>query len=115
MVSQNFKVMVISTQRWPIPARISSELAGAGFAVGAISPSRSFVRQTRAVHRHYTYFPWAPIKSIVRAIEDWSPDFLVCTDDQALRELHSIHSRGANSPVATRSKRLAALIETSIG
>jgi len=109
------KVLVISTQRWPIPARIASALARVGFVVGSISPFRSYIRQTRAVHRHYTYQPWAPANSIIRAIEDWSPDFLVCTDDEAVKILHDIHFRAANGPVVARSAKLIKLIETSLG
>src|ERR1700691_1448747 len=109
------KVLVISTQRWPIPARVASALAKVGFLVGSISPLRSFVRRTRAVHRHYTYRPWAPTNSIIHAIEDWSPDFLICTDDEAVKELHNIHFRVAKAPAIASSAKLIKLIETSLG
>ena len=109
------KILVISTQRWPIPGRIASTLAKVGFLVGSISPLRSFVRRTRAVHRHYTYRPWASANSIIHAIEDWSPDFLVCTDDEAVKELHNIHSRVRKAPAVASSVKLIKLIEASLG
>src|SRR5271154_2408315 len=109
------KILVISTQRWPIPARIASTLAKVGFIVGSISPSKSFVRQTRAVHRHYTYRPGAPANSIIRAIKDWSPDFLICTDDEAVKELHNVHFRAAKTPGVASSVKLTKLIEDSLG
>ena len=114
-MSVQMKILVVSTQCWPIPARIASALAKVGFTVGSVSPSKSFVRQTRAVHRHYTYRPWAPANSIIRAIEDWSPDFLVCTDDEAVKELHGIHFRAATCPTVASSIKLAKLIEKSLG
>jgi hypothetical protein len=113
--AQTFKVLVISTQRWPVPARIASALAKAGFIVGSISPSRSFVRRTRAVRCHYTYRPSAPANSIIRAMEDWCPDFLMCADDEAVKELHYIHFRAVNGPASMSSVKLAKLIETSLG
>jgi hypothetical protein len=109
------KVLVISTQRWPLPARMALTLAKAGFIVGAISPLRSFIRRTRAVHRHYTYRPWAPAKSIICSIENWSPDFLLCTDDEAIKKLHHIYFRAANGPSIANSSKLIKLIEASLG
>jgi hypothetical protein len=113
--AQTFKVLVISTQRWPIPARIALALAKAGFIVGSISPSRSFVRRTRAVRCHYTYRSSSPANSIIHAIEDWCPNFLVCADDEAVQELHYIHFRAVNGPAITSSAKLVKLIETSLG
>jgi hypothetical protein len=114
-MSVQTKVLVISIQCWPIPARIALSLSKVGFIVGSISPSGSFIRRTRAVHRHYTFRSWAPANSIIHAIEDWSPDCLVCTDDEAVKELHYIHFRATNGPAVASSVKLSKLIETSLG
>jgi hypothetical protein len=108
-------VLVISTKRWPIPVRIASALGHAGFSVATISPFRSFAGRTRAVRRRYRYRVGARTSSIVRAIEDWSPDLLVCADDQSVKELHRIHIRVVNDLKTERAKRLVNLIERSLG
>jgi hypothetical protein len=105
--------IIISTKRWPIPARIASALANAGFSVAAISPFRSFTARTGTVRRHYSYR--VRPSSIIRAIDDWSPDVLICADDHAVRELHRIPSRAANSPKTERATRLVNSIERSLG
>jgi hypothetical protein len=112
---QKPRVLVISTQRWPIPVRIASALANAGFLVAAISPSRSFIGRTRAVHRRYAYRVWARLSSIADAIHDWSPNFLVCADDHSVSELHRLHFLTANGPKSERSASLVDLIERSLG
>jgi hypothetical protein len=114
-MSVSKKILIISTLRWPNPPRIALALAKTGFVVGSVSPSGSLVRRTQVVHRHYTYRSWAPGHSVIRAIEDWSPDFLVCTDDGAVKTLHNIHHRATNNPTAASSAKLIQLIETSLG
>jgi glutathione synthase/RimK-type ligase-like ATP-grasp enzyme len=109
------QVLVISTARWPIPARISLSLAKAGFAVAAISPAGSFVRQTSAVQRQYSYRIAARRQSLIHAIADWRPDLLVCTDDLAVGDLHALHDDAVHGRCGDLSTRLAKLIETSLG
>src|ERR1700686_1006858 len=99
-------VLVISTKRWPISARIALELAKAGFLVAAISPSGSFIDRTRAVRRRYSFRIGARRSSIVRAISDWSPDLLVCADDQSVKELHRLHSQAGIGPKSECSAKL---------
>lgn len=108
-------VLIISTKRWPIPARIASALANAGFLVAAISPLRSFTGRTGAVRRHYSYRVGDRSSSIIRAIDDWSPDLLICADDHSVQELHRIHRRAVNCPKTERATRLVSLIERSLG
>jgi hypothetical protein len=48
------------------------------------------------------------------AIDDWNPDFLVCTDDSAVKVLHTIHA-GAIGATGSGAKRLVDLIERSLG
>ena len=109
------QVLVISTARWPIPARISLSLARAGFAVAAISPSGSLVRQTSAVQRQYSYRIAARRQSLIHAIADWRPDLLVCTDDRAVGDLHALHDQAVHGRCGDLSTCLAKLIETSLG
>lgn len=105
------RVLVISTNQWPIAARISLSLAKAGFRVATVSRSTSAIRQITAIDAHFNYHPWSAYHSIVRAIKNWVPDFLICSDDRAVEDLHQLHV------IARRSKNRAIvdLIETSLG
>jgi hypothetical protein len=108
------KVLVIATDIWPTAARISISLAQVGFGVATVSPARGLVRAIRAVSNHYTYNPWNGLGSIAAAIRAWRPDFLVCTDDQAVKHLHDLHAMasGRSDP---DSQSLVQLIEISLG
>lgn len=106
--------MVVSTSRWPIPARISLALADAGFLVAAVSPPRSMVRETTSVTRHYRFRPSAPLRSIVRAIQDWTPNLLICTDDCAILALQAIYTRELKK-CGGKQSFLLDLIERSLG
>ncbi len=108
-------VLIVSTKRWPIPARVALALANAGFAVAAISPRRGFVSQTRAVYRHFHYRPGARASSIVRAIQECTPELLICTDDPSVKELHRIHAKCGNGPQTNHAKMICRLIERSLG
>jgi len=106
------RVLVIATEAWPLAGRISIALAKVGFRVAAVSPSGSIVRKIQAVEAHYRYQFWAGLWSIKMAIENWSPDLLVCCDDEAIRQLHHLHRR-ASEPGGCSA--LVALIEASLG
>jgi carbamoylphosphate synthase large subunit len=115
MLPHDIRALVISTKRWPIPARVAVALAEAGFRVAAISPRRDFVSRTRAIQRRFYYQIDGQAKSIVRAIEEWAPQFLVCTDDQSVQQLHQLHMHLVKTATTKKAKDIAALIETSLG
>ena len=106
--------MVISTNRWPLGARASLLLAKTGFKVAALSPLGSAIRKIRAINSHYTYHSWSASRSIVRAIQDWSPAFLICSDDYAVEELHRLYMNASCGDNKT-SRAVIDLIETSLG
>jgi glutathione synthase/RimK-type ligase-like ATP-grasp enzyme len=108
------KVLVIATDIWPTAARISISLAQVGFRVATVSPARGLVRAMRAVTDHYTYSPSDGPGSIAAAIRAWRPDFLVCTDDQAVKHLHNLHAM-ASRYSDPDSQSLVQLIEISLG
>jgi hypothetical protein len=109
------RILIISSNRWPIPARIGLALAHAGFAVAAISPRRSFVAKTHAIERLYSYQIGSHSSSIIAAIENWSPDLLVCTDDPSVNALHRLYSDAVRSASTEQNAKLLALIEKSVG
>jgi len=89
-------------------------LAHAGFEVAALTRSRHPVRDVRRIPRHFPYDVRFRSKSIIRAIDRWSPDLLVCTDDPAVRQLQVLHERTAPC-VDKAARRICDLIERSIG
>jgi GT2 family glycosyltransferase len=108
------KVLVITTHRWPVAARISIALAKIGFQVAAVSPRGSLVRQANMIRSHFVYRRLAGPASIARAIKTWSPEFLVCADDQAISDLHRLHLRASSDP-NNGDPALVNLIEKSLG
>jgi glutathione synthase/RimK-type ligase-like ATP-grasp enzyme len=72
------------------------------------------VRKTSAVSVHYIYWRSLGRQSIARAIKSWAPDFLICTDDLAVGDLHSLHEIASDATEAS-TQALKNLIESSIG
>jgi hypothetical protein len=112
---QTLKVMCISSHRWPFVARIPIALAKVGLQVATIAPARSVIQRITRTHARFICRPWRRSASILRAIDAWSPDLLVCSDDRAVSELHQIHHRACRSPDKARLSRLVVLIEASLG
>lgn len=106
--------MVISTNEWPVAARISLSLSKIGFSIAVISPPSSVVRKIRGDQVHYDFHSWSAGRSILRAIRDWSPVLLICTDDRAVEELQSLYQRCKKSN-DNSDRALLGLIETSLG
>jgi len=108
------KVLVIATQKTVLAARISMALADVGFLVAALTPHGHPVRRSRKISDRFAYHARPKLKSIVRAIDRWSPDLLVCADDVAVRELQTLHQRTAASDDKAR-RHISELIELSLG
>jgi hypothetical protein len=85
------RVLMISTNRWPMVGRLASSLSVAGFRVAVLCPKNNPANKITKVEAHYSYRPWTPLISIKSAIAAWSPDILVCTDDSAVHKLHSLY------------------------
>jgi len=108
------KILVFATHNNPMAARISIALAYAGFHVAALTRSNHPAREVRKISRCFLYRTRSRLNSIVHAIDRWSPDLLVCTDDPAVKELQNLHKRMASSGDQAR-RRISELIELSLG
>ena len=108
------KILVIATQKTALAARVSIALAEVGFRVAALTPHGHPVRRTRKIKDHFANHARPRGKSIVRAIDRWSPDLLVCTDDLAVSELQRLHQRTTTSNDGSR-RHISKLIELSLG
>jgi glutathione synthase/RimK-type ligase-like ATP-grasp enzyme len=108
------KILVIATQNSALAARISTALVDAGFRVAALAPRGHPVRRSRKIQNRFAYHIRPRLKSIIRAIDRWCPELLVCTDDLAVRELQALHQRTAASKNNSQ-RRICELIELSLG
>lgn len=110
----NLKILVIATQKSALAARIAITLADVGFHVAALTPYGHPVRRSRKVRNHFTYCRWFWLKLTMRALVRWSPAFIVCADDQAVRRLQRLHQRMSSDNDKVRSDTRK-LIELSLG
>ena len=108
------KILVFATQNNPLAARIGIALGCVGFHVAALTRIGHPARKTRRITQHFAYHNRFRSKSIVRAIDRWLPDLIVCTDDPAVRELQNLHKRTTGSGDSA-DRRVTDLIELSLG
>jgi glutathione synthase/RimK-type ligase-like ATP-grasp enzyme len=112
--AEQSKILVFATENNPLCARVSMALADVGFHVAALTRRGHPVREGRKISHHFSYRSLFRLKSIVRAIDRWAPDLVVCTDDLAVRELQDLHRRIAISDDRAE-RRVSDLIELSLG
>jgi glutathione synthase/RimK-type ligase-like ATP-grasp enzyme len=108
------KILVFSTQNNPLAARIATALSSVGFHVAALTRPGHPARKARRIAHHFAYFSRFRLKSIIRAVDRWLPDLVVCTDDLAVRELQDLHKRTSMS-ADKADRRISDLIELSLG
>jgi len=112
--TEQWKVLVFATESNPLAARISMALACVGFRVAGLARRQHPLHKTHVIQHHFSYQNILRSKSIMRAIDRWSPDLIVCTDDLAVRELQDLHERTTKSDNET-DRRFSDLIELSLG
>ena len=112
-VNKTPKVLLVSTNGWPAPARLGMALSGAGFLVEAVCPPGTILCRTKAVGNAYTYRGLSPVKSVSEAIQKAQPDLVVPTDDLATTHLHEVHR--AAEGWGRVGEKIGALIESSLG
>ena len=59
--------------------------------------------------------PWAGSRSILKAVESFAPDLLVCADDQAVRDLHRIYADKFKTGNHAAAMSICKLIVRSLG
>ena len=113
--SKTPRLLVISTNRWPLAGQLASALVVAGFEVAVVCPTASPVNRIRKIYARFSYRSWMSSTSIRLAIAAWSPGILVCTDDVAVRELHCLYLKASKKKDDRNSQELMKLIESSLG
>lgn len=102
-------VLLASTTRWALGARLAISLSTAGCKVSAVCLSDDrLLLKTNAVDRTFVYSGVRPLQSLSAAIEVSRPRLLVPCDDRAVQHLHELHKSPPDQTVA-------ALIERSLG
>jgi ATP-grasp domain len=108
------RILVVISERWELGARFAAELGRAGFSVGVLSPSGNLARHSISPDAHYLWRSWARERSLISAIEDWRPQFLLCADDHSVRTLLRVFNLECNSRDQSRRK-ICELIDYSVG
>ena len=101
-------ILLTSTTRWPLGARVAISLSRVGCKVSVLCASDNPLRKTNAVDQIFQYSGLRPLQSVSAAIEVTRPQLLVPCDDRAVQHLHELHKSGPSGAVA-------ALIERSLG
>jgi ATP-grasp domain len=102
-------ILLTSTTRWALGARVAISLSRVGCKVSALCLSDDqLLLKTKAVYQVFPYSVLRPLQSVAAAIEASRPHLVVPCDDRAVQHLHELHNSGASDPVA-------GLIERSLG
>jgi hypothetical protein len=106
-------ILVVSTCRWPLAARLAIRFAQTGCRVEVLCPRGHLASKTSAVVRTHLYHPLAPLGSFRRAIQRGEHDLVVPCDDLAAAHLHDLYEADirSNGP----SGAIAGLLERSLG
>lgn len=107
-------VLLTTTTRWPVAARMASRLAQAGCDVSVLCPGPGHpALKVRGVRRTLPYSGYRPLRSLAAAIDAAKPDIIVPCDDPGVQHLHALHAHASNQ--GTDGRHLTALIEHSLG
>ena len=109
------RILVIATNEWPSTGQLVAALIKVGFEIAVVCPLASPIRLIRNLDARYEYRSSRSLSSIKSAITGWSPFLLVCNDDVAIRELHTIHRQAIVEIDRPESPGLVRLIELSLG
>jgi carbamoylphosphate synthase large subunit len=99
------RLLVISTQPWPFPARLCMALRRAGFHVEGASPPRAYLGRSAAPEIWHRLRPWRLLKDVSAAIRAARPDRLIPTDDVSTALIVALHADPA----------MRATVEASLG
>src|ERR1039457_3002496 len=87
------KILLTDTDRRPYAARLVIDLTAVGCDVSSFATPNHPLLKTSAGRRKFTYSPFRPLDSLLRAIEAVAPDIIVPCCDRGVQHLHELHSR----------------------
>jgi hypothetical protein len=102
--------MILTTVRWFSDARLAHALTDAGFSVSACRPRAHALEVVDGLTSDSRLSRMRPLRSLLKAIRQASPDIILPSDEQALVLLRRLHDR-----MRTADPQVAALIARSLG
>jgi hypothetical protein len=103
------RILVASTNWWPLAARLAAAFGASGAHVGVICPRGSPLLSVSSVREVFRYAALSPMEALAGAMRAMKPDIVVPCDDRALAHLHALHA------ALPARDGLRQLIERSLG
>lgn len=103
------RILITSTNWWPLAARLAAAFGASGAHVGVICPRGSPLLSVSSVREVFKYAALSPTEAVAGAIRAMKPDCVLPCDERALAHLHALHAR---LPLGDGLRRL---IERSLG
>jgi hypothetical protein len=103
------RILIASTNWWPLAARLAAAFGAAGAYVGVICPRGSPMLLVSSVREVFKYAALSPTEALAGAMQAMQPDLVIPCDERALAHLHALH---ASPPTGDDLRRL---IERSLG
>ena len=103
------RILVASTNWWPLAARVAAAFGASGAHVGVICPRGSPMLSVSSVREVFKYAALSPTEAVAAAMRAMKPDLVVPCDERALAHLHALHA------VLPADDGLRRLIERSLG
>lgn len=83
-------VLMHSTLSWPLAARLAIGFRDLGCRVHSICPPVHPLRLVRGIEPAHCFRSWWFQQSLIEAIENSQPDYIVPADDRAIWQLHAL-------------------------
>ncbi|MCR0982322.1 ATP-grasp domain-containing protein [Roseomonas populi] len=99
------RLLIVSTQPWPFPARLCMALRRAGFHVEGASPPRAYLGRSAAPETWHRLRPWRLLPDLAEAVGAARPDRLIPCDDVSAMLVVALHADPA----------MRATVEASMG
>jgi Carbamoyl-phosphate synthase L chain, ATP binding domain len=107
------RILVISTNHWPVVPRLVIALREMGCTVAILCPTTHHpVQKLDSIGPIFHYDGRQPIESLERAIEAFDPGLVLPCCDRSVQHLHELHKVSQSSG---HKHNIAVLIETSLG
>lgn len=107
------RILLSSTLRWPIAARLAIAFNKLGCLVDALCPAHHVLPRTSAVRKVYDYATLRPLASLRAAIRAAHADLIIPCDDCAAVDMHRLFKISSTTNTLEREQR--SLIERSLG
>jgi hypothetical protein len=111
------RALLVEMADWPVAARFPATLRRVGFKTAVLATPRAMIRKSRFLDAVYEY----PRRHVLRlgalstAIQDWSPDFLIPCDDEAVSALCRVRQAVATQRPWLVSASTKRLLDRSLG